>query len=74
MRARASLTCTARAWRARAQVLYARLWHALLLGDADGIRAVSVELGVGEYYPLLAAMLTGTPHRPHAVPISSALR
>ena len=46
---------------ARTQVLYARLWHALLLGDADGIRAVSLELGVGEWYPLLAAMLTGRP-------------
>ena len=28
--------------------LYARLWHAVLQGDADGIRTVSHELGVGE--------------------------
>ena len=41
--------------------LYAHLWHAMLLGDADGIRAVGYELGVGDYYPLLAAMLSGRP-------------
>ena len=42
-------------------LLYARLWTAIVLGDADGIRNVSVALGVGEYYPLLAAMLTNRP-------------
>ena len=41
--------------------LYARLGQAIVMADADGIRSVSVELGVGEYYPLLAAMLTGRP-------------
>ena len=41
--------------------LYAQLWQSVLMGDADGIRRVSFELGVGEYYPLLAAMLTGRP-------------
>lgn len=41
--------------------LYARLWQAIVMADADGIRSVSMELGVGEYYPLLAAMLTGRP-------------
>ena len=45
----------------RFTLLYAQLWHALVLGDADGIRQVSFELGVGEYYPLLAAMLTNRP-------------
>ena len=29
----------------------------MALLDADGIRAVSRDLGVGNYYPLLAAML-----------------
>ena len=41
--------------------MYADLWGAIVLGDADGIRRVSLELGVGEYYPLLAAMLTNRP-------------
>ena len=41
--------------------LYAELWRAIVVGDADGIREVSISLGVGEYYPLLAAMLTGRP-------------
>lgn len=50
-------------------LLYARLWQAILLGDADGIRHASAELGVGSYYPLLAAMLTG---RPWADILSSA--
>jgi aarF domain-containing kinase len=42
-------------------LLYARLWQSCLLGDADGIKSVSSELGVGQLYPLLAAMLTGRP-------------
>lgn len=42
-------------------LLPAQLWTAIVLGDADGIRRVSVDLGVGEYYPLLAAMLTNRP-------------
>lgn len=41
--------------------LYASLWCAVLVGDADGIRHVSSQMGVGEYYPLFAAMLTGKP-------------
>ena len=41
--------------------LYAELWAAIVLGDADGIRAVGEALGVGGYYPLLAAMLTNRP-------------
>ena len=45
----------------RFTLLYARLWRSILLADPDGIRSVSHELGVGEYYPLLAAMLTGRP-------------
>lgn len=45
----------------RFTLLYAELWRSVLMGDADGIRNVSHELGVGEYYPLLAAMLTGRP-------------
>ena len=42
-------------------LLYANLWRSIVLGDANGIRQVSIALGVGEYYPLLAAMLTGRP-------------
>lgn len=41
--------------------LYAQLWLAVLTADADGIRRVSHALGVGDYYPLFAAMLTGKP-------------
>ena len=32
----------------RFTLLYAELWHSIVLGDADGIRRVSFELGVGE--------------------------
>ena len=40
---------------------YARLWRAIVLGDADAIARQAQGLGVGEYYPLLAAMLTSRP-------------
>ena len=32
-----------------------------MLGDADAIREAAEEMGVGRYYPLLAAMLTARP-------------
>ena len=41
--------------------MYADLWYHVLAGDADGIRRVSHALGVGDYYPLFAAMLTAKP-------------
>jgi len=41
--------------------MYARLWHGLVLGDAESIRNYSEAMGVGEYYPLFAAMLTARP-------------
>ena len=37
------------------------LWCGLVLGDADEIRLAAEEMGVGPYYPLLAAMLTARP-------------
>ena len=40
---------------------YSRLWHGVVLGDADAIREAAEEMGVGQYYPLLAAMLTARP-------------
>jgi len=40
---------------------YSRLWHGVVLGDADAIREAAEALGVGQYYPLLAAMLTARP-------------
>ena len=40
---------------------YCRLWRALVTGDADAIRAECDGWAIGEYYPLLAAMLTARP-------------
>ena len=42
-------------------LIYSRLWRGLVLGDADEIRLAAEEMGVGPYYPLLAAMLTARP-------------
>lgn len=42
-------------------LIYSRLWRGLVLGDADEIREAAEAMGVGPYYPLLAAMLTARP-------------
>ena len=42
-------------------LMYARPWQGLVLGDADLIREQAEAMGVGRYYPLLAAMLTARP-------------
>ena len=42
-------------------LIYSRLWRGLVLGDADEIREAAEDMGVGPYYPLLAAMLTARP-------------
>ena len=47
-------------------MVYARLWHGLVLGDADEIREQAEAMGVGRYYPLLAAMLTARPWNEYA--------
>ena len=40
---------------------WARLWRALALADVPGIRESAEALGVGDLYPLFAAMLTQRP-------------
>jgi len=40
---------------------YARLWKALMLADVPQIKATCASLGIGEMFPLLAAMLTSRP-------------
>jgi len=42
-------------------LIYSKLWRGLVLGDADEIREAAEAMGVGPYYPLLAAMLTARP-------------
>ena len=53
---------------------YARLWRALALGDTRGIAASAHALGVGEFYPLFAAMLTQRPWDDIANPDLNSLR
>lgn len=40
---------------------YARLWRAILLADVRGIEDAASSLGVGDLYPLFAAVLTRKP-------------
>mmetsp|Transcript_21141 Transcript_21141/g.65253 ORF Transcript_21141/g.65253 Transcript_21141/m.65253 type:complete len:625 (-) Transcript_21141:66-1940(-) len=40
---------------------YARLWRSIVLADTDGIAESSQRLGVGDLYPLFAAMLARRP-------------
>lgn len=43
------------------RLAYARLWKALMTADIAQIKASCSVLGIGEMYPLLAAMLTSRP-------------
>ena len=40
---------------------YAQLWKALMLADIPGIKTACASLGIGDMFPLLAAMLTSRP-------------
>ncbi|KAJ1456988.1 ABC1 family-domain-containing protein, partial [Pelagophyceae sp. CCMP2097] len=53
---------------------YARLWRALAMADTRGIADASEALGVGDLYPLFAAMLTQRPWDDIANPDLDSLR
>ncbi|KAH8048168.1 hypothetical protein JL720_15881 [Aureococcus anophagefferens] len=53
---------------------YARLWRALATADTRGIKASAQRLGVGDLYPLFAAMLTQRPWDDVANPDMNSLR
>ncbi|KAH8045227.1 hypothetical protein JL721_12675 [Aureococcus anophagefferens] len=53
---------------------YARLWRALATADTRGIQASAQRLGVGDLYPLFAAMLTQRPWDDVANPDMNSLR
>ena len=40
---------------------YAQLWKSLMLADIPGIKTACASLGIGDMFPLLAAMLTSRP-------------
>ena len=53
---------------------WARLWRALALADVPGIKKSAAALGVGDMYPLFAAMLTQRPWDDVANPDLDSLR
>jgi len=53
---------------------YARLWRSIVLADTKGIAESSKILGVGDLYPLFAAMLTQRPWDDVANPDMASLR
>jgi len=44
------------------RIRYARLWRSLMVADLKGIESSCHDMGIGQAYPLFAAMLTARPY------------